>query len=122
MKNLAVAAVFMGSLFHISMAQAQAPADPKKFNGPQLQALLVADDRINAGGLEEADFKKVGLLRGFIVGVHDTISGDSGCTPPNISYPDLLELVRERVKEIPQYIDRSVGFFVNTAITWRIQT
>ena len=82
MKNLAVAAVFMGSLFHISMAQAQAPADPKKFNGPQLQALLAADDRINAGGLEEADFKKVGLLRGFIVGVHDTISGDSGCTPP----------------------------------------
>ena len=119
MKNLAVTAISAGFLLHIGLAQAQAPADPKKFNGPQLQALLVADDRINAGGLEEADFKKVGLLRGFIVGVHDTISGDSGCTPPNISYSDLLELVRERVKEVPQYIDRSVGFFVNTAITFK---
>ena len=119
MKKYTAATVLMGLVFHAGLVQAQVPVYPNKnFHWPQLKEMLAADDRLNDGGLEEADFLKVGLLRGLIIGKYDDDSGKHICGPDNISYPQLLNAVRESVKkESQKNMDRTVGNYVFSALS-----
>jgi hypothetical protein len=86
-------------------------------DGYQLKELADADDRIEIGNTQPADYQKVGSLTGFVVGVHDAVDGILVCTPNQVKVGQIVGMVKKYVRENPDKWNRAASTLVINALS-----
>lgn len=71
------------------------------WDGNRLKTFIDADDRMVIGNPSNTDPFESGKLIGFVVGVHESMSGILVCAPKNVSVAQLLDVVKKYVNENP---------------------
>jgi hypothetical protein len=66
--------------------------------------------------VESSEDIKWGIAMGYVLGAADITMGDKHCTPNNVEAGQVLQIVKDKLKENPKYRHHSADVFVAAAL------
>jgi hypothetical protein len=85
--------------------------------GNALMENLRAGDKIESGGGGQFDLANAMEGQGYILGVHDSLSGSYICTPRGVNIGQLVAIVKKYLLAHPEKLHDSAAFLVSVALS-----